>query len=68
MKQIIINILIQRNLELRKYNLDMLYQAGVNNIMRNIEYYHDKPYTCQSVIQELFERGVIEKIKESQNG
>lgn len=46
----------------------MLYQAGINNIMRNIEYYHDKPYTCQSVIQELFERGVIEKIKESKNG
>ena len=64
MKQIIINLLIQRNLEIKKYNIDILYQAGMSNIIRNIEYYYDKPYTCQSVIQELFERGVEEKIKE----
>jgi len=65
MKQIIINLLTQRNLEIKRYNLDVLYQAGMNNIIRNIEYYYDKPYTCQSVIQELFERGVVEKIKET---
>lgn len=64
MKQIIINILNQQNLEVRKYNIDVLYQAGINNILKYIEYYHDKPYSCQSVIKELFERGVIEKIKE----
>jgi hypothetical protein len=63
MKQIIINLLTQRNLEIKRYNLDVLYQAGMNNIIRNIEYYYDKPYTCQSVIQELFERGVVEKIE-----
>jgi hypothetical protein len=66
MKQIIINLLNQRNLEIKKYNLDVLYQAGINNILLNIEYYYDKPYTCQSVLKELFERGVIEKIKETQ--
>ena len=65
MKQIIINLLIQRNLELKRYNIDVLYQAGINNIINNIEYYYDKPYTCQSVLKELFERGVIEKIKEN---
>jgi len=67
MKQIIINLLSQRNLEIRRYNLDVLYQAGINNILKNIEYYYDKPYTCQSVLKELFERGVIDKIKETQN-
>ena len=67
MRQIIINLLSQRNLEIRIYNLDVLYQAGINNILKNIEYYYDKPYTCNSVLKELFERGVIEKIKETQN-
>lgn len=66
MKQIIINLLNQRNLEVKRYNLDILYQAGINNILNNIEYYHNKPYSCESVIRELFERGVIEKIKELQ--
>lgn len=66
MKQIILNLLLQKNLEVSKYNLDTLYQAGMNNVMNNIEYYHDKPYTCKSVIKELFERGVIDKIKEAQ--
>jgi len=67
MRQIIINLLSQRNLEIRRYNLDVLYQAGINNILKNIEYYYDKPYTCQSVLKELFERGVIDKIRETQN-
>lgn len=65
MKQIIINLLIQRNLEIKRYNLDVLYQAGINNILRNIEFYYDKPYSCDSVLKELFERGVIEELKET---
>lgn len=66
MKQIIIHLLNQRNLEVKRYNLDALYQAGMNNIIRNIEFYYDKPYTCQSVLKELFITGVIDKIKETQ--
>jgi hypothetical protein len=66
MKQIIINLLVQRNLEIKRYNLDVLYQAGINNILKNIEYYYDKPYSCDSVLKELFERGVIEELKETQ--
>jgi len=65
MKQVIYNLLNQRNLEIQRYNIDALYQAGINNILKNLEYYYDKPYTCQSVFTELFERGVIEKILES---
>ncbi len=63
MKQIIINLLLQRNLEMKKYNMEALYQAGINNILKNIEYYYDKPYSCESVIKELFERGVLDEIK-----
>lgn len=64
MKQIILNILLQKNLQPNRYNMELLYQAGINNIVNNIEYYYDKPYTCNSVLSELFERGVLEKIKE----
>ena len=66
MKQIIIQLLTQRNLEIKRYNLDILYQAGMNSIISNLEYYYDKPYTCQSVLKELFIKGVIDKIKETQ--
>lgn len=63
MKQIIYKILIQRNLDVKRFNLESLYQAGIENIIINIEYYYDKPYSCDSVIKELFESGVISKIK-----
>lgn len=66
MKQIIFNLLSQRDLEINKFNIDTLYQAGIHNIMVNIEYYYDKPYSCKSVIKELFERGVIDKIEKTQ--
>ena len=66
MKQVILNILIQNNLDSKVYNIDKLYKAGIDNIINNIEYYYDKPYTCNSVLKELFERGVINELKESQ--
>ena len=66
MKHLIFNLLNQYNFEKKNYNIDLLYKAGMENIMDNIEYYHDKPYTCQSVIKELFERGVMKKMKETQ--
>jgi len=62
MKQRIINILMEKNLDTKRYNIDILYNAGINNIVDNIEYYIDKPYTCESVLEELFKRGVLEKI------
>jgi muramoyltetrapeptide carboxypeptidase LdcA involved in peptidoglycan recycling len=65
MKQIIINILKRKNIDINNYNIDTLYQAGVSNIVDNLEYYYDKPYTCESVLKELFERGILEKISES---
>ena len=65
MKQVIINILKTKNINIDSHNIDMLYQAGINNIISNLEYYYDKPYTCESVLKELFERGILEKISES---
>jgi hypothetical protein len=65
MKQIIINILKRKNIDINNYNIDILYEAGVSNIVDNLEYYYDKPYTCESVLKELFERGILEKISES---
>ena len=47
MKHLIFNLLNQYNFEKKNYNIDLLYKAGMENIMDNIEYYHDKPYTCQ---------------------
>ena len=64
MKQIIFNILSQKNLLNKGYDIEDLYKAGIDNIILSIEYYYDKPYTCQSVLQELFQRGVLKKLKE----
>ena len=59
------NLLRQKSLE-SKLEIDVLYQVGMKNVIDNIEYYFDKQYTCESVLSELFERGVnkfIEKEK-----
>jgi hypothetical protein len=63
MKDKIYTLLNQRNLDIKKFNIDLLYKAGITNIINNIEFYYDKPYTCESVFKELFNRGVIEEIK-----
>jgi hypothetical protein len=58
-------LLKQKSLE-SKQDIDMLYRAGMKNVIDNIEYYFDKPYSCESVLRELFERGInkfIEKEK-----
>lgn len=67
MKEQIYTLLVQRNLDVRKFNIDILYQAGINNIIKNIEFYYNKPYSCESVFKELFDRGIIEEIKKVQS-
>jgi hypothetical protein len=55
----------QKQLE-NKYDAELLYQVGMRYVIENIEFYFDKPYTCESVLTELFERGIeqfIEKEK-----
>lgn len=65
MKDKIYILLIQKNLDISKYNVEILYQAGLNKIIDNIEFYYDKPYSCESVFKELFDRGVMEEIKKA---
>lgn len=67
MKETIYKLLSQRNLEISKFNIELLYQAGINKIVDGIEFYYDKPYTCESVLKELFHRGVLEEIKKVQS-
>lgn len=67
MKDKIYILLIQKNLDITKYNVEKLYQAGLNKIIDNIEFYYDKPYSCESVFKELFDRGVMEEIKKVQS-
>lgn len=67
MREKIYILLSKYNLDIQKFNIDRLYQAGINNIVTHIEFYYDKPYTCESVFKELFDRGVIEEIKKSQS-
>jgi len=55
-------MLVERNVESRNFPMDSLYKAGMENVKDNIEFYFDKPYTCESVIQELFIRGIIDYI------
>lgn len=67
MKDKIYTLLNQKNLDITKFNIDRLYQAGITNIVNNIEFYYDKPYTCESVLKELFNRGVMEEITKVQS-
>jgi hypothetical protein len=62
MKQKVYNILREKNIDYKKFNIDTLGDAGINNIVNNIEFYFDKPYSCESVFKELFTRGVINYI------
>lgn len=55
-------ILFERNLS-PSYPVEVLYKAGMDNVRENIEFYFDKTYTCESVIKELFVRGVIKYIE-----
>ena len=52
--------------ESKKFSSDELYKAGINNVKDNIEFYVDKTYTCESVIQELFIRGVKRYVKKKE--
>lgn len=65
MRQMILRILQERNMDFK--NHELLYKAGLDNIISNIEFYFDKPYTCESVFRELFRRGVINEIKKTQS-
>jgi hypothetical protein len=60
-------ILSERNLKSENFSTETLYKVGMDNVKKNIEFYFDKTYTCESVIKELFIRGVIDYIERNNN-
>lgn len=63
MKHMIRELLLERNVETKNFSMDILYKVGMENVRNNIEFYSDKTYTCESVIKELFIRGIISYIE-----
>jgi len=63
MKHMINSFLLERNVERKNFSDDILYKVGMDNVRNNIEFYYDKTYTCESVIKELFIRGIIDYIQ-----
>jgi len=65
MKHMINSFLLERNVENKNFSDDILYKVGMDNVRNNIEFYSDKTFTCESVIKELFIRGIINYIERS---
>lgn len=65
MKSKVYEILSKENIDPKNLNIDELKKAGIENIINNIEFYWDKPYSCESVFKELFSRAILDKIKTS---
>jgi hypothetical protein len=63
MKHKIQELLVERHIEIGNFSIDTLYKVGIDNVRENIEFYYDKTYTCESVIKELFIRGIINYIE-----
>lgn len=59
MKKLIIELLSERNVSTRNIPIDILYKVGMDNVKENIEFYFDKKFSCESVIKELFIRGIV---------
>ncbi len=62
---IINEILSKKRLDIKNFPIDLLYKVGIENVKNNIEFYFDKTYTCESVIKELFKRGIVRYIDDN---
>jgi hypothetical protein len=65
MIHIINELLLERNAENKNFPKEILYKVGMDNVRNNIEFYYDKTFTCESVIKELFIRGIINYIEKN---
>jgi hypothetical protein len=63
MKHKLKELLLERDIEIENFPIETLYKVGLDNVRDNIEFYYDKSYTCESVIKELFIRGIIDYIQ-----
>jgi hypothetical protein len=62
MKHKINQFLKERSIDKENFSNDDLYKVGMENVKENIEFYFDKTYSCESVIKELFIRGIVNYI------
>jgi hypothetical protein len=67
MKHLVKEILSEKNISIDNFIVETLYKVGIDNVKENIEFYYDKTYTCESVIKELFIRGIIKYIQGNSN-
>ena len=56
-------LLEERKIESKNFTIETLYKVGMDSVKNNIEFYFDKPYTCESVIKQLFIEGIIQYIE-----
>lgn len=56
-------LLEERKIESKNFPIETLYKVGMDSVKNNIEFYFDKPYTCESVIKQLFIEGIIQYIE-----
>jgi len=63
MKHKIKELLLERDIEIGNFPIEILYKVGIDNVRDNIEFYYDKSYTCESVIKELFIIGIVDYIQ-----
>ena len=64
MNQTLHSFITQKSLECKE-DSKLLYDKGMEYLLQNIEYYFDKPYSCDTVLKELFERGINNFIKQN---
>ena len=67
MKTTVVRILNERGLNTVDWDIDKIYQIGKDNIVKNIEYYYDKDFTCNSVFKHLFESSINKFIDDEIN-
>jgi hypothetical protein len=63
MKSKVYEILSKENIDPKNLDIDTLKKIGIENIVNNLEFYWDKPYSCESVFKELFSRAILDKVK-----
>jgi hypothetical protein len=63
MRHLVLEILREKNISQTTVSTDQLYQVGLEAVKNGIEFYYDKAYSCESVIKELFIRGVTDHLQ-----
>lgn len=66
MNSVLYNLILEKGIKpSNSISYEKLYEIGMDNVKKNIDWYSDKPYTCESVIRMLFITGVEDYILSS---